>query len=131
MWKSAEKGKGNIQNGNRYLSWAFAEAAEHARRFDTASRNFYNRKVRERNSAVAHSALAHKLARAASYSMRDQSRTRRQNCSGKDPKGTANQSRGWDDPVTIEWSSRPEPGCGKCFTVRCPCREPDRGGKKP
>jgi transposase len=34
-WKSAEKvkGKGNIKNGNRYLSWAFAEAAEHARRY--------------------------------------------------------------------------------------------------
>jgi len=73
-WKSAEKvkGKGNIKNGNRYLSWAFAEAAEHARRFDTASRNFYNRKVHERNGAVAHSALANKLARAAYYIMRDQ-----------------------------------------------------------
>jgi len=73
-WKSAEKvkGKGNIKNGNRYLSWAFAEAAEHARMFDTASRNFYNRKVHERNAAVAHSALANKLARAAYYIMRDQ-----------------------------------------------------------
>jgi len=72
-WKSAEKvkGKGNIKNGNRYLSWAFAEAAEHARMFDTASRNFYTRKVRERNGAVAHSALANKLARAAYYIMRD------------------------------------------------------------
>ena len=71
-WKSAEKvkGKGNIKNGNRYLSWAFAEAAEHARMFDTASRNFYTRKVRERNGAVAHGALANKLARAAYYIIR-------------------------------------------------------------
>ena len=73
-WKSAEKvkGKGNVKNGNRYLSWAFAEAAEHARMFDTASRNFYTRKVHQRNGAVAHSALANKLARAAYYIMRDQ-----------------------------------------------------------
>jgi transposase len=64
-WKSSEKvkGKGNRKNGN--LAWAFAEAAEHALRFDTASRNFYNRKLHQRNSPVAHNALANKLARAA------------------------------------------------------------------
>ena len=28
------KGKGNRKNGNKYLSWAFAEAAELGRRFD-------------------------------------------------------------------------------------------------
>jgi transposase len=72
-WKSSEKvkGRGNRKNGNRYLSWAFAEAAEHARMFDTASRNFYNRKLHERNSPVAHAALANKLSRAAYYIMRD------------------------------------------------------------
>ena len=74
VWTSSDrvKGKGNRKNGNRYLSWAFSEAAEHARRFDTASRNFYNRKLHERNSPVAHNALANKLARAAYYIMRDQ-----------------------------------------------------------
>jgi transposase len=72
-WKSSEKvkGRGNRKNGNPYLSWAFAEAAEHARMFDTASRNFYNRKLHERNSPVAHAALANKLSRAAYYIMRD------------------------------------------------------------
>ena len=39
--------------------------------FDTASRNFYTRKVHQKNSAVAHSALANKLARAAYSIMRD------------------------------------------------------------
>jgi len=74
VWISSErvKGRGNRKNGNRYLAWAFSEAAEHARRFDTASRNFYNRKLKERNSPVAHNALANKLARAAYYIMRDQ-----------------------------------------------------------
>jgi transposase len=37
-----------------------------------ASRNFYNRKLKERNNPVAHNALANKLARAAYYIMRDQ-----------------------------------------------------------
>jgi transposase len=74
VWTSSErvKGKGNRKNGNKYLAWAFSEAAEHARRFDAASRNFYNRKLQERNSPVAHNALANKLARAAYYIMKDQ-----------------------------------------------------------
>jgi transposase len=72
-WKSSEKvkGRGNRKNGNRYLSWAFAEAAEHARMLDAASRKFYTRKLHERNSPVAHAALANKLSRAAYYIMRD------------------------------------------------------------
>jgi len=66
------KGRGNRKNGNRYLAWAFSEAADHARRFDTASRYFFNRKLRQRSTPVAHNALANKLARAAYYIMRDQ-----------------------------------------------------------
>ena len=66
------KGKGNQKNGNRYLAWAFSEAAEMARRFDDQARAFYNRKASKKNFMVAHSALAHKLARAAYYVMRDQ-----------------------------------------------------------
>lgn len=66
------KGKGNKKNGNKYLSWAFSEAAELARRFDGDARAYYNRKLRKTNFMIAHSALAHKLARAAYYIMRDQ-----------------------------------------------------------
>jgi transposase len=66
------KGKGNKKNGNKYLSWAFSEAAECARRFDDKARAYYNRKLRKSNFMVAHTALAHKLARAAYYIMRDQ-----------------------------------------------------------
>lgn len=73
-WISNEKskGKGNTKNGNKYLSWAFSEAAEFARRYDDRARNYYNRKLRKTNFMVAHAALAHKLARAAYYIMRDQ-----------------------------------------------------------
>ncbi len=66
-----KKGKGNIKNGNRYLAWAYSEAAELARRYDDKARAFYDRKARETNFMVAHQALAHKLARAAYYMMRD------------------------------------------------------------
>lgn len=72
-WTSNEKtkGKGNARNGNRYLSWAFSEASDHARLKHEPSRNFYNRKLNQTNACVAHSALAHKLARAAYFIMRD------------------------------------------------------------
>jgi len=66
------KGKGNKKNGNKYLCWAFSEAAEFARRYDDKARAFYNRKLRKSNFMVAHSALAHKLARAAYHVMKDQ-----------------------------------------------------------
>jgi len=66
------KGRGNSKNGNKYLAWAFSEAAEFARRYDGDARTYYNRKKQKTNFMVAHNALAHKLARAAYYVMRDQ-----------------------------------------------------------
>jgi transposase len=72
-WMSNDKpkGKGNQKNGNKYLAWAFSEAAEFARRYDGPARSYYTRKMRKTNVVVAHSALAHKLSRAAYYLMRD------------------------------------------------------------
>jgi len=72
-WMSNDKmkGKGNRKNGNKYLAWAFSEAAECARRYHDPSRAFYNRKMSRSNFMVAHNAVAHKLARAAYYMMRD------------------------------------------------------------
>jgi transposase len=66
------KGKGNKKNGNRYLAWAFSEAAELSRRYDPLTRNYYTKKAQKTNRMVAHNALAHKLARAAYWVMRDQ-----------------------------------------------------------
>jgi len=65
------KGHGNKKNGNKYLAWAFSEAAELARRYDPLCRTFFDRKTQKKNRMVAHQALAHKLARAAYYIMRD------------------------------------------------------------
>jgi transposase len=73
-WLSNDKGKGkgNRKNGNKYLAWAFSEAAELARRYYPEARAYYNRKMQATNFMTAHAALAHKLARAAYYVMRDQ-----------------------------------------------------------
>ncbi len=73
QWTSNDKikGKGNANNGNPYLAWAFSEAAEHARRSYPMCRSFYNRKLNQKNKKVAHQALAHKRARAAYYSLKD------------------------------------------------------------
>lgn len=74
QWTSNDKkkGKGNKKNGNKYLAWAFSEAAEFARRYDQQARAYYNRKLQKTNFMVAHNALAHKLARAAYHVMKDQ-----------------------------------------------------------
>jgi transposase len=49
------KGSGNRKNGNKYLSWAYAEASEFARRLYSEPRAYYNRKMQKTNAAVAHS----------------------------------------------------------------------------
>lgn len=74
LWTSngKRKGSGNKKNGNRYLAWAFSEAAEFARRQDLKMKAYYDRKAAKTNSMVAHSALAHKLCRAAYHIIRDQ-----------------------------------------------------------
>jgi transposase len=65
------KGKGNEKNGNKYLAWAYSEASELARRFDEQAKAYFQKKAQRTNRMVAHQALAHKLARAAYYIMRD------------------------------------------------------------
>jgi transposase len=66
------KERGNVKNGNPYLAWAYAEAAELARRYDPAVRAYYQRKTVRKHRMVAHFAVAHKLARAAYFMLRDQ-----------------------------------------------------------
>ena len=66
------KGTGNRKNGNRYLNWAFIEAAHLTRRYNQRFRNYYNRKVAQTNTSVATKALGNKLARICYYILRDQ-----------------------------------------------------------
>jgi transposase len=59
-----KKGEGNVRNGNKYLAWAFIEAANMARRWCPEAKRFHDRKRARTNGIVATKALAHKLARA-------------------------------------------------------------------
>ena len=65
-------GYGNRKNGNKYLSWAYIEAAHAARRFHETVRSFYEKKMAKTNRIVAIKALSHKLTRASYYVLRDQ-----------------------------------------------------------
>lgn len=65
------KGSGNTKNGNRYLAWAFVEAAQFARRYCAQAQRFYERKRAQTNTAVATQAVAHKLARACYHMLKD------------------------------------------------------------
>jgi len=66
-----KKGQGNTKNGNKYLSWAFVEAAHFAIRFNSKIKSFYQRKKAKTKVVVAIKAVAHKLCRACYYIMRD------------------------------------------------------------
>jgi transposase len=66
------KGEGNRKNGNKYLAWAYVEAAHFAIRDYSEVNRYYHRKVSETNGVVAIKAVSHKLARASYYIMRDQ-----------------------------------------------------------
>jgi transposase len=66
-----KKGSGNTKNGNKYLSWAFIEAAHFAMRYCAEAKQFYERKKARTNNVVAIKALAHKLARACFHILKE------------------------------------------------------------
>lgn len=65
------KGRNNGKCGNKYLAWAFVEAANFAKRYDERSRRWFDRKVARTCGVVATKALACKLAKAAWHVMSD------------------------------------------------------------
>ncbi|MBX9868676.1 MAG: IS110 family transposase [Burkholderiaceae bacterium] len=65
-----KKGEGNTKNGNRFLAWAYVEAANFAIRYCEPAKKFYQRKKAKRNGIVAIKAVAHKLARACFHMLR-------------------------------------------------------------
>lgn len=66
-----KKGEGNTKNGNKYLAWAFVEAAHGALRFCPEAKRFYERKKARTKAVVATKALAHKLARACYHILKE------------------------------------------------------------
>jgi transposase len=64
-----KKGENNAKCGNKYLAWAFVEAANFARRYDEQCRQWYDRKAAKTSKVLATKALACKLAKAAWHVM--------------------------------------------------------------
>ena len=72
-WSNGKKkGEGNRKNGNKYLAWAFIEAAHYSVRFNERVRRFYQRKKAKTNKIIAAKAVAHKLARACYHVLKEQ-----------------------------------------------------------
>jgi transposase len=63
------KADNNQKCGNKYLSWAFVEAANFSRRYDEPCRRWYDRKAAKTSKVLATKALACKLAKAAWHVM--------------------------------------------------------------
>jgi transposase len=63
------KGQNNRKCGNKYLAWAFVEAANFAKRYDEPCRRWFDRKAARTNTVIATKALACKLAKTAWYLM--------------------------------------------------------------
>lgn len=68
-----KKGKNNRKNGNKYLSWAYVEAAQKMKQYCPEAQSFFDRKYSTtRNGALARKALGAKLSKAVYYMLRNQ-----------------------------------------------------------
>jgi transposase len=65
------KGRGNTKSGNKYLAWAYLEAANFAVRYNPTIKRYYQRKRAKTNGVVAIKTVAHKLARACYFMLRE------------------------------------------------------------
>ena len=72
--KSNEKKKGenNRKNGNRYLDWAYVEAANFIRRYCPEAKRWHQRKAARSMQVVATKALASKICKACYFIIKDQ-----------------------------------------------------------
>ena len=59
-----KKGEGNRKNGNKYLEYAFMEAAHYAAIWEPKIKRYYQRKAQRTHKMVAKKAVANKLAKA-------------------------------------------------------------------
>jgi transposase len=67
-----KKGEKNRKSGNKYLCWAFVEAANFAKRWCPYAKAYYQHKFKETgNNVLATKALASKLARATYYILKN------------------------------------------------------------
>jgi len=64
------KGRGNKRNGNKYLAWAFMEAAHYAAIWSPEIKRFYQKRQAKRHILVAKKTVANKLAKACYYMLK-------------------------------------------------------------
>lgn len=67
-----KKGENNRKNGNRYLAWAYIEAAHFCCRYCPEGKRWYQKKAAKSGKIIAIKALASKLSKACYYIMRNQ-----------------------------------------------------------
>ncbi len=67
-----KKGENNRKNGNRYLNWAYIEAANFIRRYCPEAKKWHQSKTARNKQVVATKALASKICKACYFIMRDQ-----------------------------------------------------------
>jgi transposase len=67
-----KKGENNRKNGNRYLCWAYIEAANFIRRYCPEAKAWHQRKMKRSKQVVATKALAGKICKACYFIMKDQ-----------------------------------------------------------
>jgi transposase len=65
------KGENNRKNGNKYLGWAFVEAANFAQRYNRVAQGWFDRKRARGGRALAVKALGCKMSKAVFYILRD------------------------------------------------------------
>lgn len=66
------KGRGNKRNGNKYLAWAFMEAAHYAAIWSPEIKRFYQKRQAKRHILVAKKTVANKLAKACYHILKRQ-----------------------------------------------------------
>ena len=67
-----KKGENNRRNGNRYLAWAYIEAANYAIRFSETIKRYYQRKLSKTKRVIAIKTVANKLSKASYFMLRDE-----------------------------------------------------------
>jgi transposase len=66
-----KKGEGNRKSGNKYLAWAYVEAAGFAVRYSPELKAWYQRKAAKTKKVIALKAVANKLSKACFFILRD------------------------------------------------------------
>ena len=67
-----KKGENNSKNGNRYLCWAYIEAANFMMRYCPEAKAWHQKKMSRTNNIVATKALASKICKACYFMMKNQ-----------------------------------------------------------